>query len=77
MLASGSIDKSIILWNTVTREKITTLLGHTNYIYSMCFSPDGNTLASASDDNTIKLWDKDKYEEITTFEGYTVWVESV
>jgi len=35
------------------------LEGHSNWIKSLVFSPDGKTLASGSNDNTIKLWSLD------------------
>lgn len=31
--------------------------GHSSYVFSVAFSPDGKTLASGSRLSTIKLWD--------------------
>ena len=35
---------------------IRTFEGHTDWVNSVAFSPDGKLLASGSDDGTIKLW---------------------
>ena len=48
--------------------------GYTEGVYSVAFSPDGNTLASGSGDTTIKIWDIQTVEEIVTLEGHTDYV---
>ncbi len=57
--SSGSKDKSIKLWNLKTGQEIRSLIGHTDTISSVAFSPDGKTLASGSADKSIKLWNPD------------------
>ena len=37
-------------------ECIKTIYGHSGYIYSVVFSPNGEYLASGSGDNTIRVW---------------------
>ncbi|MEH2317053.1 AAA-like domain-containing protein, partial [Nostoc sp.] len=54
-----------ILSSTNIREQ-NLLEGHSDFVNSVIFSPDGKTLASASDDKTIKLWNLDTGKEITT-----------
>jgi WD40 repeat protein len=56
ILASGSTDKTIKLWDVQTGALKQTLNGHSNGVHSLEFSPDGTTLASGSDDKTIRLW---------------------
>ena len=35
---------------------VRTMEGHSGYVFSVAFSPDGQYLASGSGDNTVKLW---------------------
>ncbi len=76
LLASGSDDNTIKLWNLATREEIRTLKGHSNHIYSVAFAPDSKTLASGSEDKTIKLWNLIAGEN-RTLTGHSNWVNSV
>ena len=57
LLATGSIDKSIILWNVTTGDYWMTLLGHTGCINSLVFSDDGALLASGEIDRMAIVWD--------------------
>jgi WD40 repeat protein/tRNA A-37 threonylcarbamoyl transferase component Bud32 len=77
ILASGSDDKTIKLWNLGTQKKIFTLAGHSGWIWSVAFSPDGQILASGSADKTIKLWNLLTGKEIRTLKGHTAGVASV
>ncbi|MGA9993902.1 MAG: PEGA domain-containing protein [Pyrinomonadaceae bacterium] len=50
-------DHSIRLWSTNDESSLKKLVGHTDDINYMVFSPDSKLLASSSDDNTIRLWE--------------------
>ena len=41
-------DRTVRLWDATTGSPLRTLTGHTSWVYSVSFSPDGNTLASGS-----------------------------
>jgi len=47
-LASGSLDKTVRLWETATGKELHNLKGHEGWVNSVAFSPDGKTLASGS-----------------------------
>ena len=55
IIASGNEDRTVRLWNLNGDYK--SLIGHTEFIFSVAFSPDGRILASGSADKTIRLWD--------------------
>ncbi|MBE9181943.1 protein kinase [Oculatella sp. LEGE 06141] len=83
ILASGSSDKSIKLWNLLTGELLHTVSGrslwfgngHSDRISALGFSPDGQMLISGSDDSTIKLWDMTNQKLIETLPDHG-WVVS-
>ncbi|MEL6222548.1 MAG: serine/threonine-protein kinase [Cyanobacteria bacterium J06627_8] len=83
ILASGSTDRRIMLWNmqsgtllhTIEGKTLLQHSGHTDRITALRFTPDGSTLVSASNDGTIKLWDLSERKLISTLSS-SEWVIS-
>jgi WD40 repeat protein len=55
---TASQDKTARLWDSATGQPIgEPLRGHTDWVASATFSPDGKRIVTASDDRTARLWD--------------------
>jgi len=76
-LASGSIDKTVVLWDAHRHTRLATLAGHADTVLQVAFSPDDRTLASGSVDKTIILWDVATRTRLTTLRDHSDWVTSV
>ena len=56
-LASGSLDKTVRVWDVATGATLQILEGHSSVVDAVAFSPDGKQLASGSSDKTVRVWD--------------------
>ncbi|MEP7273002.1 MAG: AAA-like domain-containing protein [Acidobacteriota bacterium] len=77
LLAAGSADNSIRLWNIADGRGVGRLRGHARSLIALVFSPDGKVLASTSEDQTARLWDVATGTELATLKGHTDEVSSI
>lgn len=74
LLASGSADKTIRIWNphaTTDSEKLISILPYRDAVYTVAFSPDNRLLAGGSGDGTIQVWDAGTGDQIYEFKEHT------
>jgi serine/threonine protein kinase/sugar lactone lactonase YvrE len=71
LIASGSEDGKVRLWDYPSLNFKGALEGHTGGVNSVAFSPDGKTVASGSSDGTIKLWETGRSSELKTLNGHS------
>lgn len=92
LVAAGSLDKSVRVWDTTSGflvERLEGDVGHRDSVYSVAFAPSGRELVSGSLDKTIKMWELANAPRnvpgsgprggkcIRTFEGHKDFVLSV
>ena len=64
-------DGEVVLWDLQANKVDKLLVGHKDRIYSLAFSPTGETLAGGSRDTTVRFWDVNTGELKQTFVGHT------
>ena len=57
----------VLVWDLKSGKLQQTLTGHSNFVDSVKFSPDGRKLATASQDGTARVWDVAKSRELFEF----------
>ena len=81
ILASGSDDTTIKIWNIEDRSIISTLSGHTKRVSALCNVKEG-ILVSGSDDNSLIIWNKSRPESSTyshkqTLRGHKSYIRGI
>lgn len=56
LLATGSADRSVIVWDVASARALRVMNAHENYINDVSWSPDGEILASAGRDGRLIFW---------------------
>ncbi|MGL4620624.1 nSTAND1 domain-containing NTPase [Chroococcidiopsis sp.] len=77
IIASGSIDKTIRLWDKSGKPIGQPFQGHQQGVFSIAFSPDGQYIVSGSADGTVRLWDRSGQAMGQPFQGHANHIKSV
>jgi WD40 repeat protein len=75
--ASGSLDRTVQVWNPATGHPTFVYRGHAAAVYSVAWSADGRRIASAGADHQVHLWNAFTGTPILTYRGHTASVNAV
>ncbi|KAL5641711.1 hypothetical protein ACGC1H_001997 [Rhizoctonia solani] len=78
LFGSARSPNSVELWDVRNRRAtLAPFEGHTNWVRSVRFSPDGTRVVSGSEDGTARVWNVERGKTIIgPFQGHTHWVRS-
>ena len=76
-LASGGMDRRIILWDLRTGTSIQDLKGHSKGVSSLCFLNEKNILVSTGIDQSVRVWDLTSGGLIRSMNNHTLTVNDL
>lgn len=77
VLATGSKDGEVIVWNTITGLPQLKITAHKGPVNAVAASPNGNLIATAGADHKVKVWNIETGLEEATFSGHTADVTAI
>lgn len=77
MVASGSDDRTLRLWDVASSSLVHTFNDHTGMVQNVAFHPDGTCLASCGTDKKIKIFDSRSQRLLQHYDAHAKEVNSV
>jgi WD40 repeat protein len=76
-LSGSPSEASLFLWQVHNAATVRVFRGHTEYVRSIAFSPDGRRALSSSRDQTVRLWDVNTGQQLLSFNVPKVWLTTI
>lgn len=71
VFATCSDDTTIGIWDVRNlNTRVSSLVGHTNWVKNITFDPDSNLLISSAFDNTVRTWKINEFSSDSTVKGH-------
>src|SRR5690348_15304988 len=77
LVASGSEDQTVQVWDATTGAHIVTYARHRDGISAVAWSPDGKYIASGALDATTQVWEARTGRALLTYQGQHATVNSI
>jgi WD40 repeat protein len=80
LAAAGGLpaqSSEVLVYDTSDWKLVGTISEHTDVVYDVAFSPDGQKLATASLDKTVRVWSIPDCKPVQTLKGHSDFVYSV
>jgi WD40 repeat protein len=76
LVASGSEDKTVKVWDTSTGQCLTTFCGHRGSVHRVTLSPDSKLCASFGWDGVVQIWKVRTGKRVSTFDCHN-WLDDM
>ena len=76
-VASGSIDKTVQVWDALSGEHAALYTGHTDAVNTVAWSPDGTYIASGCCRYTVRMWEVATGKQVYVYRGHNGSINSI